>query len=157
MSGNPLVVGDGFVVDERALLKLGGGDDNAAGALAIWRAGDVVGGSGSLKRRYRFDGDWRLGKKSEELREFRFHLSDVVAEIVEDLVPGGRNVFGIGLERSSESGEVGETFFVGDRRHLGLNAVDLAQAELVDLVRRHVGGGPPIDVVLVALLAVCQG
>ncbi len=65
---------------------------------------------GGLKSGYGFDGDRRLGKKSEKLREFRLHLSNVAAEIVEDLVRGGRNVFGIGFERSPEGGKVGETF-----------------------------------------------
>jgi len=33
-----------------------------------------------------FDGDGRLREEGEELGKFRRHLSDVVAEIVEDLV-----------------------------------------------------------------------
>jgi hypothetical protein len=40
--------------------------------------------------------------------------------------------------------------------HLGLDAVDFAEAELVDLVRRHASGGAGVDVVFVALLAVGQ-
>ena len=40
--------------------------------------------------------------------------------------------------------------------HLGLDAIDLAKTELVNLVRRHVRSRPRIDVVLVALLAVRQ-
>src|SRR5271155_6217513 len=99
MSGDAFVVGDRLIVDQRALSEVGGGDNNAAGAPAIWRAGNIVGRSGSLECRYGFDGDRRLGKQGEELREFRLHLSDVVAEIVENLVRGGRNVLGIGFER----------------------------------------------------------
>src|SRR5208337_1263587 len=156
MSGDALVVGDRLVVDERALGEVGSGDDDAAGALAIRRAGDVVGCSGGLEGGYGFDGDRRLRKKSEKLREFRLHLGDVVAEIFEDLLRRGGNVFGIGFERGPEGGEVGEALFLGDQSHLGLDTVDLVEAELVDLVRRHAGGGAGVDVVFVALLAVWQ-
>src|SRR5271169_2851217 len=114
MSGNAFVVGDRLVVDERALSKLGSGNNDAARTLAVGRAGDVVGCGGGLKGRYRFDGDWRLGEKSEKLRQLRLHLGDVVAEIVEDLIGRGRNVFRIGFEKSPEGGEVGETLFLGD-------------------------------------------
>ncbi len=60
MSGDAFVIGDGLVVDERALSEIGGGDDDAAGALAVGSAGDVVGGCGGLEYRDGFDGDWRL-------------------------------------------------------------------------------------------------
>jgi hypothetical protein len=79
-----------------------------------------------------------------------------VAEVVEDLLRGCGNVFGIGFERGAERGEIGEAFFFGDDQHLGLDAVDFAEAELVDLIRRHVRGGAGVDVVFVALLAVGQ-
>ena len=129
-----------------------GGDHDAAGALAVRRAGNVVSRGGGLKVGDGFDGDRRLGKQGEELREFRLHLGDVVAEIVEDLLRGFGNVFRIGFQRGAESGQVGEAFFLGDGGHLLLDAVDLAQAELVDFVRRHAGGGAGVDIVLVALL-----
>src|SRR5580704_9029311 len=104
MSGDAFVVGDGFVIDERALSKLGSGHHDAAWAFAVRSAGHVVGCSGGLKGRYCFNGDRRLGKKGEKLRKFRLHLSNVAAEIVEDLIGGGRNVFGIRFEGSPESG-----------------------------------------------------
>src|SRR4029077_21272408 len=40
--------------------------------------------------------------------------------------------------------------------HLRLYAVDLAQTELMDLVRRHVGGRPGVDVVFVTPLTIWQ-
>src|SRR5271157_4098932 len=156
MSGDALVVGDRLVVDERALGEVGSGDDDAAGALAIRRAGDVVGCSGGLEGGYGFDGDRRLRKKSEKLREFRLHLGDVVAEIFEDLLRRGGNVFGIGFERGPERGQVGEALLFGDSSHLGLDTVDLAEAELMNLVRRHAGSRPGIDVVFIALLSIWQ-
>jgi len=77
------VIGDRLVVDERALGEVGGGNDDAAGTLAVRRAGDVVGASGGLEVGYGFDGDRRLRKKVEELRKLRLHLGDVVAEVFE--------------------------------------------------------------------------
>src|ERR1035441_1318952 len=46
--------------------------------------------------------------RSEELGKLRLHLRDVVAENVEDLLRGSRNVFGIRFERCAEGGKVGE-------------------------------------------------
>ena len=37
------------------------------------------------------------------------------------------------------------------------NAVNLPQAELMDLIRRHVRGGAAVDIVFVALHAIRQG
>src|SRR4029077_246363 len=98
MSGNAFVKGDCLVVDQRALREIGGGDDDAAGSLAVRSAGHVVGCSGGLEGGYGFDGDGRLRKKSEELWKFRLHLGDVVARVFEDLLVGSRNVFRIRFE-----------------------------------------------------------
>ena len=136
--------------------EVGGGHDDAAGALAVRRAGNIVGRSGRLEGGNGFDGDRRLRKKGEELREFEVHLSNVAAEIVEDLLRRTWNVLGIRFERCAERGKIGETLLFGDHQHRRLDAVDLAETELVYLVRRHAGGGPRVDVVFVALLAVWQ-
>src|SRR5208283_3320850 len=98
MSGNAFMVGDRLVIDERALGEVGGSNHDAARALAVRSAGDVVGGSGGLEGGYGLDRDRRLRKKSEKLRKLRLHLRDVVAEIFENLVGRGRNVFGIRFE-----------------------------------------------------------
>ena len=98
MSGDAFVVGDRLVVDQRALREVGGRNDDAPGALAVRGAGDVVRGSGRLKCGYGFDRDRRLWKKGEELRKLRLHLGDVAAEIVQDLLRRGRDVFGIRFE-----------------------------------------------------------
>src|ERR1700687_1238685 len=156
MSGDAFVVGDRLVVDQRALGEVGGCDDNAPGALAVRRAGNVVGCSGRLEGGYGLHGNWRLRKKSEELRKFRLHLGDVVAEVFENLLRGGWNVFGIRFQGGSKGSEVGKALFLGDSSHLGLDAVDLAQTELVYLVWLHASGSPAIDIVFVALLAVRQ-
>src|ERR1700675_972954 len=98
MSGDAFVVGDRLIIDQRALREVGGGDDHAAGTLAVRRAGNVVGCSGGLEGGYGFNGDWRLRKKSKYLRKFRLHLTDVVAEVFENLLGGSRNVFRIRFE-----------------------------------------------------------
>src|ERR1022692_4504874 len=109
MAGNAFMVGDGLISDQRAIREVGSGDDNAAGALAVRRARDIVGCGCGLERGDGLDGDRRLWKKREKLRKFRFHLRDVAAEIVKDVLGGGRNVFGIGLERSPEGGKVSKS------------------------------------------------
>src|SRR5258708_39492672 len=93
MSGNAFVVGDRLVIDQGALREVGGGDDDAAGAFAIRRAGDVMGCGGGLEGGNGFDGDWRLRKKSEELRKLRLHLGDVVAGVIEELLRRSRRGF----------------------------------------------------------------
>src|ERR1022692_1605168 len=98
MSRDAFMVSDRLVVDERALGKIRSGNDDAARTLAVGRASDVMSCTSGLERRYGFDGDWRLRKQREELRELGLHLGDVAAEIVKDLVGGSRNVFGIRLE-----------------------------------------------------------
>ncbi len=77
--------------------------------------------------------------------------------IFENLLRRRGNVLGIGLERCAKSSQIGEAFLFRDRRHLRLNAIDLAQPDLMDLVRRHVRRRPRVDIVFVALLAVGQG
>src|ERR1700674_2148970 len=98
MSGDALVIGDRLIVDQRALREVGGGDDDAAGTLAVRSAGDVVGCSRGLEGWYGCDGDWRLRKKSEKLWKFRLHLGDVVPEVFENLLRRRWNVFGISFE-----------------------------------------------------------
>src|ERR1017187_27340 len=98
MSGDALVIGGRFVVDQGAIREIGSGDYDAAGAFAIGSADDVVSRSGRLEGGDGFDGDGRFRKKGEELGKFRLHLGDVVAEIFEDLIGGAWYVFGIGFE-----------------------------------------------------------
>ncbi len=97
-----------------------------------------------------------LGSTVKSSGSFGCICGDVVAVIVEDLLGRGRNVFWIGFERGAERREIGEALFFRDDGHLRLDAIHLAETELMYLVRRHVGGGPRVDVVLVALLAVGQ-
>jgi hypothetical protein len=70
MSGDAFVVGDGFIVDERAVREIGSGDHDAAGTLAIGCASDVVGRGGRLEGGYRFDRDGRFRKQGEKLGSF---------------------------------------------------------------------------------------
>src|SRR5579862_9438069 len=108
MSRNSFVVGDGFVINERALSKVGCCNNHAARTFPVGRACDVVSCCRGLEGGYRFDGDRGFGKKSKKLRQFRLHLRYVMAKIVENLFGRSWNVFGIGLERGAERGEIGK-------------------------------------------------
>ena len=66
------------------------------------------------------------------------------------------DILGIVLEGHAERSEIGEACLVSDTHHLGLNAVDLAETELVYLIRCHVCGGAGVDGVLITPLAVGQ-
>ena len=125
MAGDALVVGGGLVVDQAAVGEVGGGDDDAAGALAVGGSGLVVGGHGGLEGGDGLDRDRGAGDDGEELGQLGLHLRDVAAEVVEDLVGGGGDVLGVGLERFAEAGEVVEAFLMRDDEHLGLDAGDL--------------------------------
>src|SRR5258708_38284108 len=118
MSRNPFVVGDRLIIDQRALCEVGSRDDDAAGALTVRRAGDVVGCCGGLEGGYGFNRDWRLRKKSEELWKFRLHLGDIVAEVFEGLLRGSRKGFRVRFEGGPGSREVGEPLFLGHSDHL---------------------------------------
>ena len=156
MSGNAFVVSDCLIVNQRALREIRCRHDHAAGPLTVRRPGDVVSGGGRLKRRNGFDRHRRFRQQGEQFRKLRLHLRDVMAEIIEDLLSGRRDVFRIGFERRAERREIVESFFLGDDSHLRLDAVDLAETQLMDLIRRHVRGCPAVDVVFVALLSVGQ-
>lgn len=91
------MVGNRLVIDGGTLGEVGGRHYDAARALAIWRAGDVMSGSRRLESRNGFDRDWRLRQEREELRKLGLHLCDVAPKIVEDLLRRSWNVFGIGL------------------------------------------------------------
>src|SRR5579871_5793870 len=106
------VVGNGFVVDQRASSEIRRRDDDAARAFAIRSASYVVSCCGRLECGDSFNGDWRFRKQGKQLRKFRLHLGNVVTEIVEDLLRGSRNVFGIGFERRAECGKIREAFLL---------------------------------------------
>src|ERR1700722_12246987 len=76
---------------------------------------------------------------------------------VQNLLGRSGNVFRIVFQRRAERSEIGETLFLSDDGHLGLNARHFAQADLVNFVRRQARGGSAVDVVLVAFFAVGQG
>src|SRR5882672_4448030 len=113
MSGDAFVVGYRFVVDKRAFSKIGSGNHDAAGALAVRGAGNVVSCSGGLERGYGFNRDRRLGKQIEKPRKLWLHLGNVVAEIVEDLLRRSRNVLRVGLKRGPERDKIGEASLLG--------------------------------------------
>src|ERR1700730_18658783 len=131
MSGNPFVIGDRLVVNQRAVREVGRRNDHTSRTLAVGATGYIVVPDALLKSVYGFDGDWRLRENREELRKLRLHLRDVAPEIIYDLLRRSRDVFGIGLERGTVSGGIGEALPFGDDHHLHLDPSDLAETELM--------------------------
>ena len=64
---------------------------------------------------------------------------------------------GIGLEAGAEAGQVRKAELLRDGQHLGLVALHLVEADLVNLVGGQVGGGGAANEELVVLCAVGQG
>src|SRR6476646_11353383 len=106
MSWNTFMVGDCFVIEERAVRKIGCGHHDAAGSLAVRSSSYIVGCRRSLECRYGFYRDRRFGQQIEKPWEFGLHLGNVAAEIIKNLLRGGGNVFGIGLKRSSVGSKI---------------------------------------------------
>ena len=133
------------------------GDGHAAGALAVRRAGLIVGGGGLLEVGDGFNRDGRGGDDGEQTRQHGAHLGDVVREVIHDGLLGGGDVLGVGFDGGAEGGQIGEPVGPGERGHLGGDAVVLGQADGVDLRRGKAGGGVAADGGLVAALAAGQG
>ena len=157
VAGDAFVIGDGLVVDEGAVGVVRYAYGDAAGAAAVGCAGLIVGGDAGLIGGDGFDGDGAVGQDGEELRELGLHLRNVVAEGVEDLFFGLGGVLGVVLDGVAEGGEVFVAGLVGDVGHLGGDALDLVEADLMDLRGCEVGGGLVADGDLVAVLAVGEG
>ena len=47
MTGDALVIRNGFIIDQRAISKVGGGDHHAPRTLSVGRAGHVVSRGGA--------------------------------------------------------------------------------------------------------------
>src|SRR5438309_18955 len=99
MSRDTFMVGNGFIINERAISKVGSGHNNAAGSLAVRSPGYIVSCRSGLECRYGFNRNRRFGQQVEKPWQFRLHLPDVAAEIVKNLFCRLWNVFGIRLER----------------------------------------------------------
>src|SRR5882724_7009520 len=97
VAGDAFMVSDRFIVNQGALCEVGSSHHDAAGSLTVRSARHIMTSRRGLERRYRLDGHWRLRKQSEQLRQFRFHLRDVVPKILENLLSGRRLIFRIGL------------------------------------------------------------
>src|SRR5579864_4558726 len=135
MSGYALVIGDRLIVDETSLPKVGNRYDYAARPLAVRCPRLIVRGIAGLEVRHRLDGDRRPWHEFEQLGQLRFHLGNVVAEIVHDLARGRGAIFRVLLEGRAEGRQVVEALVARDREHFALDPLDLAQADLMNLVR----------------------
>src|ERR1041384_1810630 len=108
MPRDAFVVSDGLIIDERAFGEVRRRNHDSARTLAIGSTSDVVGGCRSLKFWNGLDSHRRLGQQRKQLRKLGLHLRDVMPKIIEDLLGGRWDVFGIGLKRSAERGKIGE-------------------------------------------------
>ena len=111
---------------------------------------------GGLEGRNRLDGDGRLGKQVEQLRQMRLHLRDVLAKVLDDGVGGCGDVLGVALHMIAEAGEVLVAVGLGQRGHFAGDAIHFLEADLVNLRGGQVSGGETAQRGLVAALASAQ-
>ena len=158
MARNALVVGGGFDGQHAAVGEIAGVDEDLPGPRAVRRALMVFGRRGLLLAEllHRLDHNLGLGQAPEQFGQLRLHAGDVAAIAVEDVLARGGVRLRIGLQRGAETGQVLEALRVGDLGHLALDALDLGQADLVDLLRGLVGGGHLLDLEAVDRLAIGQ-
>jgi len=116
-----------------------------------------VGGGGSLEGRDGLDCDSGLGQEVEQLRQVRLHLGDVLAEVLDNGFSGDSLVLGVVFDVIAEAGQVLVAVGLGEGGHLSGDAVDLLEADLVDLHGSQVSGGEAAEGGLVAPFAAAEG
>src|SRR5579872_222245 len=157
MSGHALVIGNCFVADEASLTEVGDGYDHAARALAVRCSGLIVRGITGLEVRHRLDSDWRAWQEAEQPGQLRLHLVDVIAEILHDLAGRYRAIFRVVPDSRAEYSEVVETLVARDGEHLALDTLDLAQADLMNLLGSQIAQRrAALNVVAITLLTTWQ-
>ena len=129
------MIGDSLVVDVAAVGGVGDGNGDAAGTLAVRGSALIVGCGGGLEGRNGLDGDGGLGQQIEELRQMRLHLGDVLAEVFDDGFSGDCMILGVVFDMVAEGGEVLVAVGLGEGGHLRGDAINLLEADLVDLAR----------------------
>ena len=105
----------------------------------------------------RDDLDLRLGQAAEELRHLPLELVGVFAVEVQDLLSRLRVQGRVCRRGLVEALHVRKAKFFRDRKHLPFDAGHLAQSELMDLLRRHAGGGAALHQSGIARIAIRQG
>src|SRR5215472_16510119 len=158
-----MVSGDRFMQRKRGHFPLGPGlwfikiDKVGTGARSIGRAGTVVGGGG-VRRCDGGDGlytVWLARERAEDLHQVRIDglgqglvsFKQIVGRLVKELGIGAQELEEL-LTRTLEA------CLLEDLVHLTADPSRLAQPDLVDLIRRDIGGGEVPDFVSVALGAV---
>jgi hypothetical protein len=110
-----------------------------------------------LKIGHGLDRDRRTWDDGEQVRQPGLHLGDVLAKYLDDFRRGCRLVFRIALEGLAEGREIRETLLVRNGQHVGLNAIDLFQSDLVNLRGGQAADrGAAADVVQIACVAAGQ-
>jgi hypothetical protein len=143
VAGKAFVVGDHLHAVKVAVGGVVGVDEQPSRAAAIGRAGLVISGRGGLlkvvRNRNHFEGS--LGQAAEELRQLGLHRRQVAAVGCQQRLARGWMQLGIGLEAGAEALQVSKAELLRNDQHLGLVALHLVQADLVNLLRGQVRGG----------------
>ena len=161
---NALEVGQGADVGPLVLLRVPQVHDEGAGTRAGQRAWLVIGAGRRrlFERRHALDFQPRLGAQIEQ-------RSDALIRVVEDLLVIGHDDGAARVARREVEPRLGEQlrhpraqvrYLLAvprqDSLHLGLNAVDFAQAQRMDRIGRHVGGGVVAQALVVISVAIRQ-
>src|SRR5271165_1989565 len=140
---NALVVSGRFNADHRALFRLTGIYLDVPGTRSVWRARNVLrSGSILLAELLHWHHDQvGLRQTPEQLRQFGFHLRQILPIEVQNLLSRLRIQLGVRLDRLTERLQVLKSQAIGDCQLLLLNLRDLLQSDLVNFLRRLVRGG----------------
>src|SRR5215813_8063244 len=157
MAGDTLVISERLIVDIAAVSGVGDGNRDAAGTLSVRRTALIVSCGGGLEGRNGLDGYGGLGQEMEELGQMGLHPGDVLAEIFDDGFGRDRTILGVGFDVGAERGEVAVAVGLREGGHLGGDAIDLFQADLVDLGGGEVRCGEAAGSDLVAAFAASKG
>ena len=152
------VIRHGLIVNQRTVSEIGRCDTDPARPLAVRGARLVMGGVRALEIRNGFDRHGGPRNIAEQFRQFRLHLRDVLAKVIQNLLSRGRNVLRICLQRVAKRSQIGKTLPMRYDQHVGLDALDLLEPDLVNLIRaQRADRSTAADVVHIALVAAGQG
>ena len=156
MAGNALVVRGRLHVDPQPLGRIGGVDHDGAGPRAVCQALVVLRARVRLgaERLHLLDLDALLRKVTEQRRQLLVHLRDVLVVAIEDVLAVLGVELLVGLDRLAQRREVLEPELARELRLDALDARDLVEPDLVNLVGAQVRRGGLANCGGVARLAV---
>src|SRR5262249_12797150 len=114
MTGYALVIGNGFIIDQRALRGIRDRNNDAARTFSVRRALDIMGCGGFGEIGNRFHSYRRFRQQSEQLRKLWLHLIDVVLVVIQNLLLPGRLPLGIVVDRVAKAGQILVSLALGE-------------------------------------------